>query len=779
MQAQGDLRARLNAISGLAPLLQDFFLASPVAFQIYDLSGRSLAVNQAFLDLFGSEPPPGYCVFEDTLAIEAGYVPAFRRAFAGEGPIRLPVVWYSPKWLKNVSVDGNVIAIETMVFPIFGKEKKVEFAAFAFKDATREETSLKAQRDTQFLLERAQEVAATGSWIWDMSPGGKVVWSKNEYKILGIAPGERQGSPEDFLALVHPDDRPLVEAGISEVLKGRAAVKTEFRIIRPDGQIRYICETAEIIPGDAANPPRMIGVTKDVTDERRAAEQIRASEARYRSLFDSAIFGYFVARNDGSIVEANPAFLSITGYSREDLVAGRVSWRSLTPPEYAELDERAIMQLRSAGFCSVYEKEYLRQDGTRIPVLVGGSWANEEKTEILAFAHDLRDQKRLEQQFHQAQRLESIGRLAGGVAHDFNNILGIILLYLDDLRTDVLDASGRRERVESITKHVQRAIRLTKQLLTFGRRQTRAPRTVQLNAIIEEMREMLGRLLPETIRLEYALGQGLPFVKVDTSQLEQVLLNLVANARDAIDVQGEIRILTDRTRLSLDDLARLRLAVAHPGEFVRLSVIDNGTGIDPRLLPHIYEPFFTTKEIGKGTGLGLATVYGVVRQSGGDVRVSSELGRGTTFDLYFPVDAGPAPELSSAGKPKPARPASTGLVLLVEDQPELRELMREILVENGYRVLEAGSGPAALDGARNWTEEPRLVVADVIMPEMTGPAFLRALEQVKNRAYPVMYVSGYPQAELSRYGLEASGVMFLEKPFTKAAFLDRVQSFFV
>ena len=774
------LRARLAAVPGLSSLLEDFFLASPVAFQIYALSGHSLVVNQAFLDLFGTEPPPNYCVFEDSLAVASGYVPAFRRAFAGEGPIKLPLVWYSPKWLTNVQADGNVIAIETTVFPIFGIEGKVEFAAFAFKDVTKEESYRKSERETRFLLERGQETAGIGTWIRDLIPGGKVSRSPNEYRILGIPEDSRGQEAEDFLSLVHPEDRALVERAMKEVTRSSRALTTEFRIRRPDGELRWLSETAEILPGEDGAPSRMIGVTRDITEQRRAKELVRATEDRYRRLFDSSTFGYFVARSDGLVVDVNPAFLNISGYSMEDLRAGRLSWKTLTPPEYAELDARALMQLESSSHCSAYEKEFIRKDGTRIPVLVGGSWAGDDKAEILAFAHDLRDQKRLELQFLQSQRLESIGRLAGGVAHDFNNILGIILLYLDDLRTNVLDTATRQDRVDSITKHVQRAIRLTKQLLTFGRRQARAPRTVQINSIVEEMREMIRRVLPENINLEYALGAGLPPVKVDVSQLEQVLLNLLTNARDAITESGTVRIVTDRTRLSLEDLARLRLAVVRPGNFVRLSVSDTGTGIDSRLLPHIYEPFFTTKEIGKGTGLGLATVYGVVRQSGGDVRVATEVGRGTTFDLYFPAEtevadftAAPASEKSRAVPLVRSR-----LVLLVEDQPELRKLMRDILVEAGYRVIEAGSGPAALALASTWAEDPQLVIADVIMPELTGPAFLRALEQVKHRSYPVLYVSGYPQSELSRHGLEGDGVMLLEKPFTKTLFLERVESFF-
>ena len=778
MITDGELRARLAAIPGIAPMLQEFFLASPMAFQIYSLEGRSLMVNKAFLDMFGSEPPPEYCLFEDSIALDLGHVPAMRAAFAGGNPVHLPAVWYSPTAITNVKIEtGSWIAMETVVFPIRGEDGTVKYGGLAFKDVTKEERYLAGLKESQFLLDKAQEIAELGSWSLELAPGSRTFWSKNEYRIFGVEDGKFGGTIEAFSSMIHPEDRELVGRTFNGIVENGGSVSTSFRVMRPSGEVRWVSERAELVPGHGDIPPRIVGVTRDITEAKRAEEQVKASQDRFRSLFDSALFGYFVAKADGTIVDANDAFLKLTGYSRADLQEGKISWKSITPRDFADLDARALAQLQAHDNCSAYEKEFLRKDGTRVPILVGGSWADASRTEILSFAHDLSDQKRLEQQFQQAQRLESIGRLAGGVAHDFNNILGIILLYLDDLKTELLDGATRRDRIDSINRHVHRAIRLTKQLLAFGRRQVRAPRPVRINVVIDEMKEMLGRVVPESAQLEYALADSLPAVKTDVSQLEQVILNLVSNARDAVTENGLIRIETGVVDLSFEDFARLRLAVANPGPYVRLTVSDNGSGIDPRLLPHIYEPFFTTKDVGKGTGLGLATVYGVVRQSGGDVRVITELGRGTTFELYFPVDAS-VPATPGAGKARPESGAlRSGVVLLVEDQAELRQLIRDILAEKGFRVIEASSGREALAASVDWVDSPDLVITDVIMPGMSGPAFVRALEQVKGQAYPVIYVSGYPETELVRHGVEWEGLSVLEKPFTREAFLERIKAF--
>jgi two-component system cell cycle sensor histidine kinase/response regulator CckA len=477
------------------------------------------------------------------------------------------------------------------------------------------------------------------------------------------------------------------------------------------------------------------------------------------------------------VAEANQAYLDITGYSREDLLEKKISWRTMTPPEYDHLDARAVQQLMDWPQCSAYQKEYIRKDGTRVPVLVGGAWDGPSRNEIISYAHDLTDQKRLEQQFQQSQRLESIGRLAGGVAHDFNNILGVILLYLEDMKMDLLDAQGRRDRVESITKHVKRAIRLTKQLLAFGRRQTRAPKDVQLSAVIEDLREMLTKMVPENVQVEFHFAENIPFIRADVSQLEQVLLNLLTNARDAIKEDGRIDVRVEHVLLNFNDLARLQLAVEKPGAFVRLSVKDSGAGIPENVLPHLYEPFFTTKEIGKGTGLGLATVYGIARDSGGAIRVETKVGLGTTFEVYFPISFTAIP-LDKKPKEAISQKKDAGLILVVEDQPELLELMRGILSEKGFTVITAKSGPDALNSVKGREREIDLVVSDVIMPRMSGPAFVRELESARGGPVPALFVSGYPEEELTKNGIEPSAVTFLEKPFSRAKFLEQVRAFF-
>lgn len=776
MVAGSNLRARLSSIQGLSPFLQDFFLSAPLGYQIYSLEGRSLAVNQAFLDLFGIEPPPEYCVFEDSIAKEAGFIPLIQRAFAGGKPERLPNTWYNPGALKNVQVEfKRWLAIESTVFPILSDRGKPLFGAFAFKEVTKEANYLSELKESQFLLEKAQEMAKMGSWSRPLTGDTKISWSKNEYSIFGLEPGGHGGTPEDFLKLVHPDDRPLVLNAMKRIFGAGERASQKFRIIRPNGEIRWISDEAVVVPAEADHPDRIIGVTIDITDQKRSEELAHNSQELFRSLFHSEAFGCFLARIDGSVLEANSAFLDITGYSPEDLKAGKISWREMTPDHFKEHDERGLEQLLATGRCNAFEKEYLRKDGHYVPVLVGGSWAGDSRTEVIFYAHDLTDQKRLEQQFQQSQKLESIGRLAGGVAHDFNNILGIVLLQLEELKTDLLENSAQKEKVEKVTTHVKQATRLTKQLLAFGRKQSQAAEAMDLNKVIEEMREMLGRAIHSGIQLNFHLSDSLLPIRADYSQVEQVVLNLLTNASDAILGKGEITIGTQELELSLEDLGRLRLAVGKPGRFVRLSIKDSGTGIPSSDLPHIYEPFFTTKEPGRGTGLGLPTVYGILRQSGGDVRVVTELGKGSTFEAYFPACESPVKEITfQKSSPQHFAKGHASVILLVDDVMELRGLIRSLLTAQGYKVLEASSGTEALRVCEKWPANIDLIVTDVIMPEMTGPAFVSKLEQIRGQTFPVVYISGYAQEELSRYGITEKGQNFLEKPFSPAELFSRI-----
>jgi nitrogen-specific signal transduction histidine kinase/ActR/RegA family two-component response regulator len=381
--------------------------------------------------------------------------------------------------------------------------------------------------------------------------------------------------------------------------------------------------------------------------------------------------------------------------------------------------------------------------------------------------------KNSEDQLRQSQKMEAIGRLAGGVAHDFNNMLTAIRGYSDLLLLRLDDGSPMRREVEEIQKAGERASSLTRQLLAFSRKQVLQPKTIDLNEIIANLHGMMHRLIGEEIDLVTVLKPDLGLVLVDPGQVEQVIMNLVVNARDAMPRGGKVTIET--TDIFLGEGYSQEHRIVKPGAYVKLTISDTGCGMTQDVKSHLFEPFFTTKEKGKGTGLGLSTVYGIVKQSGGYVWVYSELGRGTTFKVYFPrQDQSGAEAHAEPHAGYGAFPAGRETVLVVEDEELLRVLIRQVLQESGYTVLVASDGEEAVEVASASRFPIHLMITDVIMPKMDGREAARALEKV----FPgiaTLYMSGYTDEAIVSYGVLESGLSFLEKPFTPDALLRKVR----
>jgi signal transduction histidine kinase/CheY-like chemotaxis protein len=390
---------------------------------------------------------------------------------------------------------------------------------------------------------------------------------------------------------------------------------------------------------------------------------------------------------------------------------------------------------------------------------------------LVVNARDVTEQRRLEEQFQQSQKLESIGRLAGGVAHDFNNILTVILSCAEQLEGDAVAGSASPEDVRELRSAADRARDLTRQLLAFARRQVIAPVVLDANALLRDSQKLLARVLGEDVDLQVELAPDLWAIRCDPAQLEQVVLNLAVNARDAMPRGGKLTIETANVVLD-EGYARERSQVV-PGPHVMIAVSDSGEGMTDEARAHVFEPFFTTKPPGQGTGLGLATVYGIVRQSGGHVWVYSERGRGTTFKLYFPRTDG-TPERRAEPPRAAVQPGGEETVLVVEDDAAVREVTVRALRAGGYRVLEAPGGDAALALAATARPPVRLLVTDVVMPGMSGRQVAEAL-QARVPGLRVLFVSGYTQNTIVHHGVLDSGIEFLSKPFTPAALLARVR----
>ncbi|MCB0155683.1 MAG: PAS domain S-box protein, partial [Anaerolineae bacterium] len=484
---------------------------------------------------------------------------------------------------------------------------------------------------------------------------------------------------------------------------------------------------------------------------------------------------------DGRWLRVNQRLCHIVGYSRQELLAR--TFQQITHPADLELDLVYHRQLL-AGQITTYtlEKRYLRKAGGSVWIELTVSLRRSETGEplhVIAVVQDITARKeaqatraQLEEQLRQAQKMESIGRLAGGVAHDFNNLLTVIQGYSEFMQKQLPADHPTRRSLTQILRASNSATALTRQLLAFSRKQHLTPTILDLNDLIDNLQKMLRRLIGEDIELVTELYAGLWSVLADPSQLEQVLLNLAINARDAMPTGGTLTISTANVDLSKPEPTPHREASSGP--MVRLTVSDTGQGMDAQTREQIFEPFFTTKQAGQGTGLGLAMVYGTIKQSGGDIMVSSEVGQGSTFDIYLPSAEKQLPDHLLDPITKREVPGGGETILLVEDESVVREITAVILEDAGYTLLVASRGEAALALNEHHPGSIDLLITDVIMPEMSGPALTEQLI-VYHPALKVLYISGYPDEAINRYGLFANQVELLTKPFTPTALLTKVR----
>jgi PAS domain S-box-containing protein len=508
---------------------------------------------------------------------------------------------------------------------------------------------------------------------------------------------------------------------------------------------------------------------RDVSEQHRARKVLRESEARYRLLVENAAYGIFRTAPDGKFLDANNALAIMLGYdSVAELLEVNIS------SVYAHPDARAplIAATIEKGFADGLEIEWIRKDGQPLMVRLSSRLIREPNGELCfeGIVENVTEWRALETQLRQAQKMEAVGRLAGGVAHDFNNLLMVIKGHTELLMERVAPEHPDFRKIDQIKKAADRAAGLTRQLLAFSRMQVMQPRVMDLNNTISEMGKMLPRLIGEDIELAILTKPHLGHVKADAGQMEQVILNLTVNARDAMPSGG--KLLIETSNVELDEAYARTHPPLVPGRFVMLAVTDTGIGMDAATQAHIFEPFFTTKEKGKGTGLGLATVYGVVKQSGGFVWVYSELGKGSTFKIYLPrVDE--AAEADSEKKRREELPRGTGTILLAEDEREVREVAREFLELAGYSVIEAKHGLDALELAEKHGGSIDLLVTDMVMPGMGGRELANRLLAICP-ALKVIYMSGYTEyANFKNADFELHNVM-LQKPFTRLVLAQAV-----
>jgi PAS domain S-box-containing protein len=497
------------------------------------------------------------------------------------------------------------------------------------------------------------------------------------------------------------------------------------------------------------------------------------SERAFASTFDEAPIGIAHTSLEGRWLRVNRRLCEMLGYSQDELLA--TSFMAITHEDDVEQDSAALQQL-IAGAVTRYEREkrYRHKNGHFVSAKLTAVLHRDKDGSpryFISTVEDVTDRVRLEGLLRQGQKMEAVGRLAGGIAHDFNNLLTVILGYSDLALQQLAPGTPVHSDVEEIRRAGKSAAALTQQLLAFSRKQILQPQIVDLNAIVTRMSALLRRLIGEDIELRTRLAEPLDRVCADAGQIEQIIMNLALNARDAMSRGGTLTVETANAELDARWVAQH--AEASEGRHVMLAISDTGIGMDQEVQAHLFEPFFTTKEPGKGTGLGLATVYGIVKQSGGSIFVYSEPAMGTTIKIFLPRTQLAADPLDA---PRSASPPADGTetILLVEDQADVRLVTRNILARHGYTVLEAASGTEALSLLESYGGHVHLLLTDVIMPGMTGRDLAERLVQGRPRLR-VLYTSGYTDDTILRRGILEAGMAFLQKPYTPDLLLHRVR----
>ena len=753
----------------LAETTQDIIL-------LYDLSGGIAYANPALCRL------SGYSEEEiRSLDIMQAILPEYRdlereqiaRRIAGDiGPHRYEIV--------VATKDGRKVVLEIDSTAIVEEGRVTQVLAVA-RDITDYKAAAEKLAESQAFFAAAIEQSPSGILVVD-APGIRVRYANSEALALhaemggwltALSEDERPSAWKAFRGdgsgPYAPEDMPLSRA----VLRGEV-VRNEEMLLRQEGEDeRWLSTSAGPIRNPKGEIVAGIVVFHDITAQRKTEAALLESERRFREMLENVRLAAVMLDRDGRIAFANDELAELTGWSKEDLV-GR-DWVDTVVPKAERSRTREEISSLQGTFEPHVERSIVTRQGNSREVAWDTTFLRGPDGTVIGLAslgRDVTEIRRLEEQVRQSQKMEAIGQLAGGVAHDFNNLLQVITGYVRLAMADVPAVGQARSELEQVADAASRATALVRQLLTFSRRETVRRKSLDLGRVIADTAKMLRRVIGETIRLETAGDPSLPRVYADPGHIEQILFNLCVNARDAMPEGGTLRIETSSARR--DPWLAERLPGAREEEYVLLVVSDTGAGMPPEVLDHVFEPFFTTKEVGKGTGLGLATVYGIVRQHDGLIRVESEVGRGTTIRIYFPVARGPEIPIEEA----PAAVSSTAgrgeTILVAEDEDEVRDLVAEILRGAGYRVLTARDGEEAVEIFDRAWREIDLVVMDAIMPRRTGRAAYDAMKAT-DPTTRVLFCSGYSFDSLEAESFPEGSPDVLAKPFTPDALLEKVR----
>ena len=731
------------------------FETFPDAVVVTDPNGRIVESNTAMLNMFG------YRKKDEILgrSILDFFSPEDRSGIKKAGWSADKIKKISGKALRMVCRDGKVIETEFSVSPLTNAQGEVTGHVGAIKDVTaRVRAELKVKENKEYLEELLKSSPAS---IYVLEIKGRKLKptfvSGNLKTLLGYPPEIYLNDPGWWLSKIHPKDLDQALKNQERIFKGETFAH-EYRFLKADNEYIWIRDTARVVKDEHNKPVRVIGSWIDITGRKKMEEELRILAMALKSVREYVS----ITDTENRIIFVNDAFQKAYGYTLEELIGQEISIlkdRKELPQTEMILDET----LNKGG----WEGELLnvRKDGTVFPIHLSTSVIydqNKQPIALIGVARDLSQMQELEAQLRQSQKMEAIGRLAGGVAHDFNNLLTIILGYCQLSFTKLGPDHPAFANLKQIEGAGKRAADLTRQLLAFSRKQILQPKIIDINQILKNMEKMLRRIIGEDVDLKLILEPDIRYIKADPGQLEQVVMNLCVNARDAMPAGGKLIIETKN--VYLDERYVSKHKSSRVGWFVMLAVSDTGTGIQKQHLEHIFEPFFTTKEAGKGTGLGLSTIYGIVKQSDGNIWVYSEPGKGTTFKIYLPVTQtidSEKEQISSAT----TNLSGKASILLVEDDQAVRQLTSEGLKEYGYTVYVAAGGAQAMEMAKNKKLKIDLLLTDLVMPSMNGKELAQRIKEM----YPnirTIYMSGYTDNSLIATEIIDKNDLMIQKPFT-------------
>jgi two-component system, cell cycle sensor histidine kinase and response regulator CckA len=767
-----EYRRALNTLSESAQRYRDLVESTSDFIWEVDQNGSYTYASPKVRDILGYEPEevigktPLDFMEEDEAKRVAGLFAAFAESCE---PIQA---------LENIGLhkDGEKVVLETNGVPIF--DRKGAFGGYRGidRDITGRKASEKALLTAQVRLSQAMDLAGIVYWEHDLSTG-KMMFNDSFYALYGTTAKQEGGyqmtSDEAVDRFVHPEDAALVRRARQDLLASSDGLRSskgfEHRIIRRDGEIRHIMTRSKAERDTSGRIVKVYGANQDITARIRGEEALRKSEEMYRSLIAASPDAISVIDRSGQVVLGSPKTLELFGVEKDHgLGRSIIEW---VAPEDRPRAEAAIRQLLTTGYVPFGEFALKKEDGTLFDAEVHAAPIRLPDGTInggILITRDMTDRKNLQAQLLQAQKMEAIGTLAGGVAHDFNNILTAIMGYSGFIQNKMPKADPLRTYLQEINNCASKAANVTRSLLAFSRKQSMELQPCSSNMILRDIEKLLRRLVPEDVDLTLALKEDV-VIMVDVTQIGQVLMNLISNAKDAMPKGGALHVETKGTELGTE------FGETHgfgaPGQYVMISVTDTGCGMDEATQKKIFEPFFTTKEVGKGTGLGLSIVYGIIKQHNGYVTVSSQPGKGTTFDIYLP-----AVKMNISQTKQAIVPAQGGTetILLAEDEDHVRQVVNEMLRMSGYTIIQATDGEDAVRQYKKHRDKIDLLILDVVMPGKNGKEVCDEIRTM-NTSVPAIFMSGYTGDVVLDKGIPDIASNYISKPIIVDDLLKKIR----